>query len=227
MPPAEVPIGVPAELLRRRPDIRRAERDLAAATARVGMATADLYPRFSLTGTFSLQSSDIEQPAQVGQPHRSGSARRCSGRSSTPGRFARPSRSSDAQQEQALVRYEQTVLQALEEVHDALAAFITEQDRRKSLQAAVKANQESAELAEGALPAGPDGLHERAGRRSGSSTSRRRTLLQSETAVTTSLIALYKALGGGWEIEPCRARTRKSRADAEVADACGPWNRRS
>jgi outer membrane protein TolC len=105
----------------------------------------------------------------------------------------------DAQQEQALVRYEQTVLQSLEEVHDAIAAFITEQDRRKSLQEAVRVSQESTELSEELYRKGltdfttvldsEQQLYQA-----------QEALVQSETAVTTSLIALYKALGGGWEM---------------------------
>jgi outer membrane protein TolC len=105
---------------------------------------------------------------------------------------------SDAQQEQALVHYEQTVLQSLAEVHDALASFITEQDRRRSLQAAVKANEESAELAEGLFRQGVTDFTTVLDARRQLYQSQE-DLLQSETTVTTSLIALYKALGGGWE----------------------------
>ena len=216
MPPAEVPIGVPAELLRRRPDIRRAERDLAAATARVGMAAADLYPRFSLTGSFSLQSSDLSDLARW-DSRTFGFGPAVLWPIFDAGRLRAVVQARDAQQEQALVRYEQTVLQSLEEVHDAIAAFITEQDRRKSLQEAVRANQESTELAEDLYRKGLTDFtsvldSERQLYQS------QEALLQSETAVTTSLIALYKALGGGWEMSPpaqqrrARARRRNSRA---------------
>jgi multidrug efflux system outer membrane protein len=198
VPPAEVSTGVPSDLLRRRPDIRRAEREVAAAAARVGVATADLYPRFSLTGSFSLQSSEVAKllngdsrafafgPA-VHWPLFDAGALRAVVKVRT------------AQQEQALARYEQTVLQALEEVHDALMAFVTEQDRRRSLQAAVQANEESTELAEGLYRQGMTDFTsvldaERQFYQS------QEELLHSETTVTTSLIALYKALGGGWEM---------------------------
>jgi len=199
VPPAEVSIGVPAELLRRRPDIRRAERELAAATARVGVAVADLYPRFSLAGSFSFQSSDVGRLLE-------GDSRAFSFGPAIrwpvfdAGALRAVVKVRDAEQEQALVRYEQIVLQALEEVHDALAAFITEQDRRKSLQAAVKANEDSAELAEGLYRQGLTDFTSvlDAERQLYQS---QEDLLQSETGVTTSLIALYKALGGGWEME--------------------------
>ena len=198
VPPAEVPIGVPAELLRRRPDIRRAERDLAAATARVGMATADLYPRFSLTGSFSLQSSNFSDLARW-DSRTFGFGPAVLWPIFDAGRLRAVVQASDAQQEQALVRYEQTVLQSLEEVHDAIAAFITEQDRRKSLQAAVRASQESTEISQDLYRKGltdfttvldsQQQLYQA-----------QEALVQSETTVTTSLVALYKALGGGWEM---------------------------
>jgi outer membrane protein TolC len=117
-----------------------------------------------------------------------------------------------AQQEQALARYEQTVLQALEEVHDALTSFITEQDRRRSLQAAVQANEESAELAEELYRQGLTDFTSvlDAERQLYQS---QEELRQSETTVTTSLIALYKALGGGWEMDAPAEPTEPKRID--------------
>jgi NodT family efflux transporter outer membrane factor (OMF) lipoprotein len=198
VPPAEVPIGVPAELLRRRPDIRRAERDLAAATARVGMATADLYPRFSLTGSFSLQSSNFSDLARW-DSRTFGFGPAVLWPIFDAGRLRAVVRASDAQQEQALVRYEQTVLQSLEEVHDAIAAFITEQDRRKSLQEAVRASQESTELSQDLYRKGLTDFTTVLDSEQ-QLCQAQDALVQSETTVTTSLIALYKALGGGWEM---------------------------
>jgi NodT family efflux transporter outer membrane factor (OMF) lipoprotein len=198
LPPAEVPIGVPAELLRRRPDIRRAERELAAATARVGMATADLYPRFSLTGSFSMQSSEFSDlPKWISRSFEFGPTLLWP--IFEGGRLRAVVEVRSAEQEQALVSYEQTVLRSLEEVHDAIAAFVTEQDRRKSLQEAVRANQESTDLARELYRKGltdfttvldsEEQLHQT-----------QEALLENEATVTTSLIALYKALGGGWEM---------------------------
>lgn len=201
VPPAEVAVGLPAELLRRRPDIRRAERELAAATARVGVATADLYPRFKLTGNFSLQTSET---GKIGEwPSRSfGLGPAIDWPIFNGGALRAAVKVRDAQQEQALVGYEQTVLQAEAEVHDALASFSTEQDRRRSLQAAVKANEESAELADGLFRQGVTDFTTVLDARRQLYLSQE-DLLQSETTVTTSLIALYKALGGGWEtVEP-------------------------
>jgi len=197
-PPAEAPIGVPAELLRRRPDIRRAERLLAAATARVGMATADLYPRFSLTGSFSLQSSNFSDLGRW-ESRTFGFGPAVLWPIFDAGRLRALVRASDAQQEQALVLYEQTVLQSLEEVHDAIAAFITEQDRRKSLQEAVRANQEATDLSADLYRKGLTDFTTVLDSQQKLSQVQE-ALVQSETTVTTSLIALYKALGGGWEL---------------------------
>jgi NodT family efflux transporter outer membrane factor (OMF) lipoprotein len=197
-PPAETPIGVPAELLRRRPDIRRAERVLAAATARVGMATADLYPRFSLTGSFSLQSSNF---SDVGRwdSRTFGFGPAVLWPILDAGRLRALVRASDAQQEQALILYEQTILQSLEEVHDAIAAFVTEQDRRKALQEAVRQDQDSTDLSQDLYRKGLTDFTTVLDSQQ-KLCQAQEALVQSETTVTTSLIALYKALGGGWEL---------------------------
>jgi outer membrane protein TolC len=175
-----------------------AERDLAAATARVGIATADLYPRFSLTGSFSLQSSHLSDLSRW-DSRTFGFGPAVLWPIFDAGRLRAVVQASDARQEQALVRYEQTVLQSLEEVHDAIAAFITEQDRRKSLQEAVRASQESTELAEELYRKGLTDFTTVLGSEQ-QLYQAQEALVQSETTVTTSLIALYKALGGGWEM---------------------------
>ncbi len=201
-PPAEVTTGVPAELLRRRPDIRQAERQLAAATARVGEATADLYPRFSLTGSFSWTSEKTENLF-------SKNSRMFNIMPGVTwpifdaGRLRAFVRVRDAEQEEALDTYEQTVIQALGEVHDAMDSFRTEQDRRQSLAKAVRDNQEAVDLAHDLYRQGlADFLTVLDAQRN--LLLSQDALSQSDTVVTTSLVALYKALGGGWEMfEPC------------------------
>jgi len=210
VPPAEVATGVPSELLRRRPDIRRAERELAAATARVGVAVADLYPRFSLSGSFSLQSSDVDK-LLTGDSRSFAFGPAVHWPIFDAGALRAVVKVRDSQQEQALIRYEQTVLQALQEVHDALTAFVTEQNRRKSLQAAVQANEESAELAEGLYRQGLTDFTSVLDAQRQLYQSQEE-LLQSETAVTTSLVALYKALGGGWETGNSPQQTERKQA---------------
>lgn len=199
LPPAGVSTGVPAELLRRRPDIRQRERELASATARIGMAQADLYPRFKLFGSFDLQAQDIDKLFRWDSRSFSvGPA--VQWRVFDAGALRSIVKVRNAQQEQALIQYEYTVQQALEEVHDALASFVTQQDRERSLEAAVKANEEAAELSASLYRNGMTDFTsvldaERQLYRS------QEDLVQSQTTVTTSVIALYKALGGGWQTE--------------------------
>ena len=192
-----MPIGLPSDLLRRRPDVRRAEQELAAATARIGVATADLFPRFSLTGTLDLRSNDI------GSLFSAGSRAWAFGpRFIWPlfdaGRIRANIEVQSARQETALTRYEQAVLIALEDVENALVAFAQERLRHRSLAEAVAANRHAVELSMELYTRGlGDFLSVLESQRSlfGSEDQ----MVQSERAVVANLISVYKALGGGWE----------------------------
>jgi NodT family efflux transporter outer membrane factor (OMF) lipoprotein len=198
-PPPEVPAGLPSDLLRRRPDVRRAERQLAAATARIGVATAEIFPRFSLTGLLGVQSvqlstlvQDASQFWSIGPTIRWPVFQ--------AGRIRANIEVQNARQEQALLRYEQAVLTALEEVENALVAYAKEQGRRQALAAAVSANQRAVELANELYINGlVDFLSVLEAQRSLFSSQSQ--LVQSDTAVSTDVVALYKALGGGWQAD--------------------------
>ena len=198
VPPAEVPVGVPSELLRRRPDIRRAERELAGATARVGVAVADLFPRFTLNGTVGVQSSDTGE--LFDWPSRYFNF----GPAITMPLFDAGRRRAvialrQAQQEQSLARYEQSVLRALAETEDAVVALQTEQRRAASLRDSVRSYQDAADLARELYSQGlTDFLGVLEAERN--LYVQQDALARSERAVTTDLIVLYKALGGGWEV---------------------------
>lgn len=196
-PPPEVNIGLPAELLLRRPDVRRAERELAAATARVGVAEADLYPRFSLFGSFGLQSFRFGDLADWSSRVWSlGPSVRWS--LFEGGKVRANIRAQNARQEQALARYDKALLTALEDVDGALVSFGKEEERRRSLAAAVAANTQVLETANALSRAGlADSLPVLDAQRALASSQAQ--LAQSQTAVTSHLVALYKALGGGWE----------------------------
>jgi len=197
--PAEVPVGLPSDLLRRRPDIRRAERKLAASTARIGAAVADLFPRFSLTGNFNMQAGDFGSLANwnsrsfgigpgVMWPILEG------------GRLRAAIDVRNAQQQQALVQYQITVINAVREVRDAITTFGYEQDRRSRLNEAVTADRKSMDMANQMYQQGlVDFLAVLDAERSLFASED--ALAQSDRLVLTDLIALYKALGGGWEIE--------------------------
>ncbi|MEW6300465.1 MAG: TolC family protein, partial [Thermodesulfobacteriota bacterium] len=191
-------IGLPAELLRRRPDVRRAEHELTAATARVGVAAADLYPRFSLTGIIGFQSLDLADLAEW--PSRfwtTGPTVRWP--VFDAGRIRANIRVQDARQEQALARYERTLLRSLEDVENALVAYAREQERRHLLVEAVRADREAVTLATERYTGGlTDFLNVILAQRA--LYTSQDALAQSETAVVVNLIALYKALGGGWEV---------------------------
>lgn len=193
----EVPVGLPSELLRRRPDIRRAERQLAASTARIGVATADLFPRFSLTGSLGLQSSNFNSLFNYGSRFWS-IGPSVSWPLFDAGRIRSNIRVQNALQEQALVNYQQTILNSLGEVEDALVAYQREQVRRRSLAAAVESNKRAVALAQQRYNAGlTDFLTVLDAQRQ--LYSAQDQLVQSDRTVSTNLVALYKALGGGWE----------------------------
>ena len=194
--PPEIPIGLPSDLLRRRPDVRSAERQLAAATARIGEATADLFPRFSLTGSFGPQSRDIRHILD-----RNSLAWSVGPQMSWPvfdgWRIRANIQVQNARQEQALAAYERTVLTALQDVENALVAYANEQVRRQSLAEAVQAGQQSTDLSNELYTHGMTVfLNVLESQRA--LYALQDQLAQSETTVVTNLIALYKALGGGW-----------------------------
>jgi multidrug efflux system outer membrane protein len=195
--PPEIPVGLPSDLLRRRPDIRRAEAQVHAATARIGVATADLFPKFNLAGSFGLSASDVTRIDRWTSNYWSW------GPSVTwpifaGGRIYWNIKVQNALQEQALLTYEKTVLTALKDVETALVAYSKEQEHRKALTEAVANNRRAVDLAMTLYVAGrSDFLNVLIAQRSLFATED--ALAQSTRTVDTNLIALYKALGGGWE----------------------------
>jgi NodT family efflux transporter outer membrane factor (OMF) lipoprotein len=192
-----VPAGLPSDLLRRRPDIQQAERQLAASTARIGVATADLFPKFSLTGLAGFQSISAGDWFNADSRFWSVGPT-VQWRIFDAGRIRANIRVQNARQEQALAAYEKTVLASLEEVENSLIAYAKEQIRRRSLEDAVKSSQDSLHLANQLYSNGLVSFinvldAER------SVYLAEDALVQSEKTVTQNLISLYKALGGGWE----------------------------
>jgi NodT family efflux transporter outer membrane factor (OMF) lipoprotein len=195
-PPEKILIGLPAELMRQRPDVRRSERQLAAQTARIGVATADLYPRFSLVGTFLFESFDASELLES-KSRAYGFGPAFHWNLFDGGRVRNTIRAEDARTEQSLARYEQTVLRALEEVENAMVAFVQENDRRDALVRSAGAARHSVELVNVLYRAGLTDFQnvldmER------SLFLQEDQLADSEGAVAQNLIRIYKALGGGW-----------------------------
>lgn len=209
--PAQVPVGLPSDLLRRRPDIRRAERELAAATARIGVAKGDLFPRFSLTGSFGFESSN--------------SARLFDGESRfwsvgpavrwplfDAGRVRNNVRVQDARQEAALALYDKAILTSLEDVENALVSYAREQDRREALVESEASAKRATDLASELYSRGlTDFLSVLEAQRQLFAAQDQRA--QSDKTVLTNLIALYKSLGGEWEDQKAAAEAAPTAAE--------------
>ena len=197
--PPEAHVGMPAELLRRRPDIRRAERQLAAATAQVGAATADLYPKFSLTGAFGLQSISASDWF-TGKSRFWSIGPTISWPMFDAGKIRANIEVRNAQQEQALWLYEKSVLTALQEVESALVNYAYEQTRYRSLLEASAVNRRAVRLANDLYGQGLVAFLNVLDAERTFYTSEIE-LAQSEANMAVNLVALYKALGGGWETQ--------------------------
>jgi len=199
--PAKVVVGVPIEMLRRRPDIRSAELTAAAQCARIGVAKAELYPSLTLFGSFGVQASDKGASAN---PFSADALYYTVGpRISWPffnyGRIENGVRVQDARFEQLLVNYRNAVLKAAQEVEDAMIGFLNDERAVAFQQGAVKAAQRSVEIAlvqyrEGAVD------YQRVLDAQRSLLQEQNSLAQTSSGVATNLVALYKALGGGWEL---------------------------
>lgn len=198
-PPPEVPAGLPSDLLRRRPDVRRSERQLAAATARIGVATAELFPKFILTGAAGYQS--LEAGNLISPQSKFWSAGpSLRWRLLEYPRLKSLVRAQTAQQEQVLAQFDQTVLISLEDVENALVAYGKEKERYQSLNEAVDASRRSLELANQLYTAGlGEFLNVLVAERA--LYQAEDALVESQRTVTENVVALYKALGGGWESE--------------------------
>ena len=194
--PLNAAVGVPADLLRRRPDVRQAERQLAAQTARIGVATADLYPKFTLSGSIGLEALSLTNLSSSGTWTLSGGPR-MSWAIFKGGAIRQNIEVQSALQEQYLIAYESAVLSALEEVENALVAYAEVQQRRQSLSEATEAARKAVALAQHKYQAGLTDFNNVLDAQR-SLLSFQEQLAQSEGNVTSNLVRLYKALGGGW-----------------------------
>ncbi|MBU0682079.1 MAG: efflux transporter outer membrane subunit [Proteobacteria bacterium] len=211
--PLMVAVGIPAETLRQRPDIRRAERQLAAQTARIGVASADLYPKFRLLGSIGLESlKSAELFKAASETWRLGPS--VSWNIFDAGAIRQNIEVQSAIQEQYLFAYEAAVLAALEEVENGLTAYGEEQLRRARLVAAVAAARQAHGLAINQYEAGlVDFTTVLEAQRS--LLSFEDQLVSSDGTVTANLIRLYKALGGGWVVPETPELPEKRMIDHE------------
>ena len=201
--PPRVPVGLPSELARRRPDIRQAEANLHAATADIGVAVANFYPSVTLNGSiglqaiqpwklFSFNAKEYTAGPGVTIPLFEG------------GQLRATLELRKAQQQEAAINYQKIVLNAWHEVDNALTAYQTEQARRDQLIQAVAQNQRALGLAQSRYQEGvADFLQVLTAQQNLLSTQQQLAL--ATTNVSANLVTLYKALGGGWETQMPRA----------------------
>jgi NodT family efflux transporter outer membrane factor (OMF) lipoprotein len=201
--PPEVIVGIPADLLRRRPDVRSAEYQAAAQCARIGVAKADLYPAFSLTGTFGFLSSNAGN-FNLGEMFRWSSRTVQVGPSVqwdifNYGRITNNVRLQDARFQELLITYQNTVLTAQRDVEDNLTAFLRAQDRAEFVAQSVAAAKTSLDLAvlqyrEGTVDFTTVLVAQQ------SLLNGQDSLATTMGNLSTNLVGVYRALGGGWEI---------------------------
>lgn len=197
--PAVVPIGLQSDLLRRRPDVRQAERELAAATARISVAVAELYPKFSLTGRFGGQSSELET-LNIGAGRFWSFGPGMTLPIFDRGKIKANIEVQNARTDAALATYEKTVLVALDESQTALVEFAKEQRRLASLQEAVAANQRALDIADELYRQGlADFLN--VIQAQDARLASQDAVIISEATVLQKMVALYKAVGGGWPLQ--------------------------
>jgi NodT family efflux transporter outer membrane factor (OMF) lipoprotein len=195
--PPRVPVGLPSELARRRPDIRQAEAQLHAATADIGVAVADFYPKVTLDGSLGLQALKAKDLGNW--------AARQYGLGPTisipifeGGRLRATLQLRKVEQQEAALNYQQTVLQAWHDVDNAMTAYAAEQRRRDALAESVTQNQRALDLSRQRYTQGvADFLNVLDAERA--LLQAQLQLAESTTTVSQNLVQLYKALGGGWE----------------------------
>ena len=216
-PPTQVAVGMPANIMRQRPDIRKAERQLASATAQIGVAKADLYPSFSIFGSIGYSA------AAGGNLFKSGSDFYSWGpqfqwKIFEGGRIKAQIEVAGYQAEQALLTYQQTVLSALGEVQNTIVSYVQQRNRVAALDRTVRSSRRTLELA---IRLYKDGLQDFQ-----PVLDAQRTLFQYEDQLAqargnaaSNLVLLYKALGGGWDIPSDEQSRLSEHQDAEAAKA--------
>ena len=196
-PGAMFAAGLPADLIRRRPDLRRAEREIAAAVARVGVAERDLYPRFSLTGSFGLESDAVGEFTESGSRFwSSGPAVRWPLLSIF--RVRAQIAAADARAEQASLAWQQAVIAAFAEVEDALAGVARGQERARIVGEALAAQERALGAVRARYERGADDLFALLVEQRNASSVRQQAVEARRTSALR-VVALAKALGGGWD----------------------------
>jgi NodT family efflux transporter outer membrane factor (OMF) lipoprotein len=196
--PVEVVVGIPAELLRRRPDIRRAERQVAVQSAQIGVAAAELFPAFTINGSIGWQAKNFpdlfSSAANVGAigPAFNWNILHY-------GRIRNNINAQDAKFQELAILYQETVLKANAEAEDAIVGFLKAQEQVRKLQEGVTASERSVELALTQYREGATDFN-RVFNLQSVLVSQQDELAAAQASVTLSLVRIYKTLGGGWQV---------------------------
>lgn len=209
--PAQITAGIPIELLRRRPDIRRAERLLAAQTAQIGVATSNLYPAFSLTGSFALTGTEFSDLGDLSsRAYSFGPGLRWN--LFNGNQYRSLVLAEEARASQLWAAYESAVLQAVEEVENAMVGLVQQNARQTALERSVAAAQESVELLNALYSNGLTDFENVLVTQRALSVQQDR-LAVTESQVLQQAVALYKALGGGWDYACASAESQENMMD--------------
>jgi len=204
--PPRLPVGLPSDLLRARPDIRMAERKLAQATANIGVAVADLYPKFDLLAALTFTSSHFSSLLSGDSLGEAGA-----GSITWPifhgGQIHANIRAKEEEEKQAYYAYQKAVLGGVQNAEDALVRYETEQQRFVALQQGAKTAAASTALALQQYRAGL-AMYTSVLQTQSTQLTAEDNLAQSRAALTADLIAVYKALGGGWKDDDLTASTK-------------------
>jgi NodT family efflux transporter outer membrane factor (OMF) lipoprotein len=196
--PVEVAVGIPADLLRRRPDIRRAERQAASQSAEIGVAEAEFYPHIAINGTWEY-SAEFFKGLWTSKALAGNIGPTFTWNILNYGRILNNVRLQDAKFQELVASYQNTVLSAAQDVENGLVTFLQAQQRTQFQAASVKDAQEAVEIALAQYKAGTVDFT-RVTQLETTLVTQQDTLAQAQGEIVTGLIQVYKALGGGWQI---------------------------
>jgi NodT family efflux transporter outer membrane factor (OMF) lipoprotein len=224
--PVEVAVGIPADLLRRRPDVRRAERQAASQSAQIGVAEAEFYPHIAINGTWEYSAEFFKQlwtskalAGNIGPTF--------TWNILNYGRILNNVRLQDAKFQEQVATYQNTVLNAAQDVENGLVTFLEAQQRTRYQAASVKDAQEAVDIALAQYKAGTVDFT-RVTQLETTLVTQQDTLAQAQGEIVTGLIQVYKALGGGWQIRETGCNERlpdkaaQPPADTPKATAVNP-----
>jgi NodT family efflux transporter outer membrane factor (OMF) lipoprotein len=217
--PVEVAVGIPADLLRRRPDVRRAERQAASQSAQIGVAEAEFYPHIAINGTWEY-SAEFFKDLWTSKALSGNVGPTFTWNILNYGRILNNVRLQEAKFQELVASYQNTVLSAAQDVENGLVTFLQAQQRTQSQAVSVKAAEEAVQIALAQYKAGTIDFT-RVTQLETTLVTQQDTLAQAQGEIVTGLIQVYKALGGGWQIREtgCDPRPAEQMLMRDLGDA--------